>query len=96
MTIYTVDLDGRITFLNRSWARFAQANGAPQLCDERAVLGSSIWDAITDAAVRHLNPGARISLCGQISQYNLEVPETGPRWLGMVPRMLKPFWVTLA
>src|ERR1700716_2587193 len=52
ITIYAVDLDGRITFLNRSWARFAQANGAPQLCDERAVLGSSIWDAITDAGVR--------------------------------------------
>ena len=27
MTIYTVDLDGRITFMNRSWARFAQSNG---------------------------------------------------------------------
>ena len=52
ITIYTVDLDGRITFLNRSWARFAQANGAPQLCDERAVLGSSIWDAIIDPPVR--------------------------------------------
>jgi signal transduction histidine kinase len=52
ITIYAVDLDGRITFLNRSWARFAQANGAPQLCDEKAVLGSSIWDAIRDAGVR--------------------------------------------
>ena len=31
MTIYTVDLDGRITFMNRSWARFSQNNGAPQL-----------------------------------------------------------------
>jgi signal transduction histidine kinase len=52
ITIYTVDLDGRITFLNRSWAQFAQANGAPQLCDERAVLGASIWDAIVDDAAR--------------------------------------------
>ena len=41
----------------------------------------NVGGAITDAVVRHLNPGARISLCGQISQYNLEVPETGPRWL---------------
>ncbi|HET9013500.1 MAG TPA: PAS domain-containing protein, partial [Gemmatimonadaceae bacterium] len=52
ITIYAVDLDGRLTFLNRSWARFAQSNGAPELCDERAVLGSSIWDAIPDGAVR--------------------------------------------
>jgi signal transduction histidine kinase len=52
ITIYTVDLDGRITFTNRSWTRFAQSNDAPQLCDERAVIGSSIWDAITDASAR--------------------------------------------
>ncbi len=53
MTIYTVDLEGRITFMNRTWARFAQANGAPQLCDEAAVIGSSLFDAIGDTAVRH-------------------------------------------
>jgi signal transduction histidine kinase len=52
ITIYAVDLDGRLTFLNRSWARFAQTNGAPELCDERAVLGTSIWDAIPDGAAR--------------------------------------------
>src|SRR3954453_5494237 len=52
MTIYTVDLDGRITFMNRSWARFAQSNGAPQLCDEDTVLGTSIWDAIADLPTR--------------------------------------------
>jgi signal transduction histidine kinase len=52
VTIYTVDLDGRITFTNRAWSRFAQSNGAPQLCDERAVLGASIWDAITDSSAR--------------------------------------------
>ena len=28
-----------------------------------------------------LNTRARMSICGQISQYNLEKPETGPRWL---------------
>jgi two-component system sensor histidine kinase HydH len=52
ITIYTVDLDGRITFTNRSWTRFAQSSGAPELCDERAVIGSSLGDAITDAGVR--------------------------------------------
>jgi signal transduction histidine kinase len=52
ITIYTVDLDGRITFMNRSWARFAQSNGAPQLCDEGTVLGTSIWEAISDVATR--------------------------------------------
>lgn len=48
------------------------------------VYFDNVGGAFTDAVVRHLNTGARISLCGQISQYNLEVPETGPRWLGQL------------
>jgi two-component system sensor histidine kinase HydH len=47
-----VDLEGRLTFLNRSWSRFALSNGAPQLCDERAILGASLWNSIVDPAVR--------------------------------------------
>ncbi|MGH9719806.1 MAG: NADP-dependent oxidoreductase [Bryobacteraceae bacterium] len=35
--------------------------------------------AITDAVMQRLNPLARIAICGQISQYNLEQPEVGPR-----------------
>ena len=39
----------------------------------------NVGGVITDAALRVLNDGARIAICGQISQYNLEKPETGPR-----------------
>ena len=46
------------------------------------VYFDNVGGAITDAAVRQLNTGARIPLCGQISQVNLEEPELGPRWLG--------------
>ena len=28
-----------------------------------------------------INVNARVAVCGQISQYNLEKPEAGPRWL---------------
>ena len=38
--------------------------------------------AVTDAVIRLINPRARISVCGQLSQSNQEVPVTGPRWLG--------------
>jgi NADPH-dependent curcumin reductase CurA len=31
--------------------------------------------------VRLINVRARLVICGQISQYNLERPEMGPRWL---------------
>ncbi len=44
----------------------------------------NVGGAITDAVLRSLNTGARISICGQISQYNLDQPETGPRLLGML------------
>ena len=45
------------------------------------VYFDNVGGAITDAVLRHLNPGARITLCGQVSQHNLETPENGPRWL---------------
>ncbi|MFY9555471.1 MAG: NADP-dependent oxidoreductase [Blastocatellia bacterium] len=43
------------------------------------VYFDNVGGAITDAVFRVLNPQARISICGQISQYNLEKPEMGPR-----------------
>ena len=48
------------------------------------VYFDNVGGAITDAVVRLLNARARISVCGQISQYNLEKPEVGPRWLGQL------------
>ncbi|MEX1311963.1 MAG: NADP-dependent oxidoreductase [Candidatus Sulfomarinibacteraceae bacterium] len=39
---------------------------------------------VTDSVMQLINPRARISVCGQISSYNLTEPETGPRWLGQL------------
>ena len=41
----------------------------------------NVGGAMLDAVLRLINPQARIPLCGMISQYNLEVPEPGPRYL---------------
>ena len=41
----------------------------------------NVGGAITDAVFLNLNTFARVSICGQISQYNLEKPEMGPRFL---------------
>jgi leukotriene B4 12-hydroxydehydrogenase/15-oxo-prostaglandin 13-reductase len=41
----------------------------------------NVGGAISDAVFVNLNTFARISICGQISQYNLEKPEMGPRYL---------------
>jgi NADPH-dependent curcumin reductase CurA len=45
------------------------------------VYFDNVGGAITDAVVRRINDRARISVCGQMSQHNLEKPEMGPRWL---------------
>jgi hypothetical protein len=48
------------------------------------VYFDNVGGVITDAVMRLINVKARISVCGQISQYNLEEPEQGPRWLGQL------------
>ena len=45
------------------------------------VYFENVGGAMLDAVLRQINPQARIPLCGMISQYNLEVPEPGPRYL---------------
>ncbi len=48
------------------------------------VYFDNVGGAISDAVMRLINAKARISVCGQISQYNLKEPELGPRWLGQL------------
>ncbi|MEO8336411.1 MAG: ATP-binding protein, partial [bacterium] len=68
-----------LTFLNRSWSRFAQSNGAPQLCDESAVLGASLWDSIADPAVRTQIEAAMTTLSeGRATSLSWEFPCSSP------------------
>lgn len=48
------------------------------------VYFDNVGGAITDAVLFNLNVHARVSICGQISQYNAEKPEMGPRLLGLL------------
>jgi NADPH-dependent curcumin reductase CurA len=48
------------------------------------VYFDNVGGAITDAVLSQINTKARVAVCGQISQYNLEQPEMGPRWLGQL------------
>jgi NADPH-dependent curcumin reductase CurA len=45
------------------------------------VYFDNVGGAITDAVLRLLKPRARVAICGQISHYNQEKPEPGPRLL---------------
>ena len=57
----------------------------------------NVGGPILDAVLRLLNPFSRIPLCGMISQYNLEAPEPGPRFLvTMIPNrtLMQAFIIT--
>ena len=45
------------------------------------VYFDNVGGRITDAVFPNLRVKGRVVICGQISQYNLEQPETGPRFL---------------
>jgi NADPH:quinone reductase len=45
------------------------------------VYFDNVGGPLTDAVFQVMNVGARVAVCGQISQYNLEQPEMGPRLL---------------
>lgn len=48
------------------------------------VYFDNVGGPITDAVLPRINTGARIAVCGQISQYNNAKPEMGPRLLSML------------
>ena len=59
---------------------------SPELQELMAQTGIDVYfdnvgGAITDAVIPLLNVKARVAICGQISQYNLETPQMGPRLL---------------
>jgi signal transduction histidine kinase len=79
ITIYTVDLDGCITSANQSWSRFARDNGAPELADEQAVIGRSIWSQLADQVSRDQIERAMHQLrAGAVEKVTWEFPCNSP------------------
>jgi NADPH-dependent curcumin reductase CurA len=70
--------DGGFNYKTAGDYRAELAGLCPQGID---VYFDNVGGSITDAVLTQINTRARIALCGQISQYNLEKPERGPRLL---------------
>jgi PAS domain S-box-containing protein len=78
-TVYSVDLEGRITSVNAAWGDFARANGAPQIAAEDAVVGRVIWEAASDPAARAQMIAAMEELrSGRSSLVSWEFPCSSP------------------
>ncbi|HEX2781792.1 MAG TPA: ATP-binding protein [Gemmatimonadaceae bacterium] len=78
-TVYSVDLEGRITSVNAAWGDFARGNGAPQIAVEDAVVGRVIWEATSDPAARAQIIGAMDELrSGRASLVTWEFPCSSP------------------
>lgn len=67
--------DGAINYKNPNWPEQLES-----LCSTGVDLYfDNVGGNITDEVLKRLNRRARVILCGQISSYNLEQPDMGPR-----------------
>ncbi len=79
MTVYTVDLEGRLTSTNRSWSQFASENGAPTLAEETMVCGQSLWSSIGDPAYRtQIQQALEVLRTGKSAKVSWEFPCSTP------------------
>ena len=63
------------------------AHELDKLCPEGIdVYFDNVGGFVTDAVMDRINIGARIAICGQISQYNLKTPDVAPRNLSLLTR----------
>ena len=67
--------DGAINYKNSDWV-----DALERVCSTGVDLYfDNVGGVITDEVMRRINRHARVVLCGQISSYNLEHPDVGPR-----------------
>jgi NADPH-dependent curcumin reductase CurA len=70
-----------VAFSHRDDVRAALAEAAPDGVD---VYFDNVGGALSETVFRRLALGARVPVCGQVSQYNLAEPELAPRNLGFL------------
>jgi len=86
--VYIIDELGYDAAVNYKSAANLDEAIAAACPDGVDVYFDNVGGRVSDAIQRRINFRARIAICGQISQYNLEKPEMGPRlnWLLLTNR----------
>jgi NADPH-dependent curcumin reductase CurA len=70
-----LQFDGAVNYKNPDWVQQLE-----QACPTGIDLYfDNVGGVITDEVIKRINRHARVLLCGQISSYNLEQPDVGPR-----------------
>lgn len=70
-----LQFDDAVNYKKPDWTQNLQG-ACPKGID---IYFDNVGGAIADEALKLLNRHARVILCGQISSYNLELPDIGPR-----------------
>jgi signal transduction histidine kinase len=79
LTIYSVDLEGRITAANQMWSQFARNNGAAELATEHDMIGSSIFAAMADdASKEQIERAMALLRDGRVPLVRWEFPCSSP------------------
>jgi PAS domain S-box-containing protein len=79
VTVYTTDLEGRLTSANRSWSQFAQENGAPALASEDSIRGTSLWASFSDPGYQaQVAQALELLRAGKLPRVSWEFPCSSP------------------
>jgi signal transduction histidine kinase len=81
ITIYAVDLEGRVAFVNRPWTHFTSAPAAPESSEAISPDGEtlSIWDVIAALAPRdRIQEAMRLLRAGHAQTISWELPYHSP------------------
>lgn len=90
----TLKFDAAVNYKNLDWVQQLESRSSKGV----DLYFDNVGGTITDEVMKRLNRGARVVLCGQISSYNLEQPDVGPRnfrHLIVKNAMAKGFMVTI-
>src|SRR5262245_23071231 len=73
IALCSADLDGRVTFINREWARFAVALGALEHVDNASIVGGHVSETMPNTAPSRVDAAMGLLRAGHASSLSWEL-----------------------